>query len=121
MVSINNTGFQDFAGTLIMETGNLHHQEPIIVPSGTNFNETIDFNPGGLVPGTKEIKAFLYDMSGNVLNQTSSNVEIKKADIQVIEVPENLEITAGGSGEVIFVQAQYPQSLKVADLWWEQT
>jgi len=43
---------------------------------------------------------FLYDASGDSISQTTGEVVVSGPDIKVIEVPENLEIDAGGYADV---------------------
>ena len=99
-VDIANSGYNDFAGTLVIEAGGLRHEEPIQVISEATLNQTYGFDANGLSSGSQEVSAYLYDAAGNLLSQHLLTVTIQNADIRVIEVPQDLTIAAGSFAAV---------------------
>jgi len=105
-VSIDNIGYEDFKGSVVIEAGdvvnvmNVMNEEQISVSSGGQFNGIVELSTTGLTPGTREVKAYLYDESGELLKETSAQAVITGPDIKLVDYPENLEIDAGGFTEV---------------------
>jgi hypothetical protein len=99
-VTLDNSGYQAFTGTVVIAAGGIGHEEIIDVSPGSSFAGTVGLNTAVLTPGTKEVKAFLYDNAGNVITQTTGTVIVQPANIKLKEYPVNLEISAGSFGEV---------------------
>jgi hypothetical protein len=100
LLNINNTGYSDFTGTLVIEAGGLRHEEQLQVISEAVLNQAFNFDANGLSSGSQEVKAYLYDAAGNILAQNTQTVMIKNADIKMVEVPQNLAISAGAFANV---------------------
>ena len=95
LVTISNSGYSDFAGTLVIEAGGLRHEEPLQVISETVLNQAFNFDANGLSSGSQEVKAYLNDAAGSILAQNTQTVMIRNADIKVSEAPQDLAIAAG--------------------------
>jgi hypothetical protein len=94
-VSIVNNGYRDFHGQVVLAVEGKVYRDVVTVVSGSQFEGTFRFDTGALSTGGKEFQAYLYDEAGQVLAEKTAAVAINSADIQVIEVPQNLVITAG--------------------------
>ncbi|MGD2092848.1 MAG: CARDB domain-containing protein, partial [Candidatus Aminicenantes bacterium] len=99
-VTLENSGYQAFTGTVVIETGGIRNEEIIDVSPGSSYEDAVGLNTSALTPGTKEVKSFLYDNAGSAIAQTTGTVVIQPADIKLTQYPENLEISAGSFGEV---------------------
>jgi len=99
-VQVDNSGYNDFAGTLVIEAGGLRHEEPIQVISEVTLNRTYAFDANGLASGSQEVIAYIYDAAGNILSQNTLAVTVVNADIRVSEVPQDLSIAAGSFADV---------------------
>jgi ligand-binding sensor domain-containing protein len=99
-VTLDNSGYQAFSGTAVIEVGGIRHEEIMDVSPGSTFEGTVGLKTSVLTPGSKEVKTFLYDKAGNVIAQTTGTVIVQPANIKLTGYPENLEISAGSFGEV---------------------
>ncbi|MCP4146393.1 MAG: hypothetical protein GY757_01460 [bacterium] len=99
-VSLANNGYSDFNGSVAVEIDGKLYQEPISAASETNVNTTVSFDTGLLAPGSKEVKVYLHDSSGEILQQYTGSVVLTGPDIRVIETPQDLQIDAGGYAAV---------------------
>ncbi|UCH97735.1 MAG: hypothetical protein JSV88_13030, partial [Candidatus Aminicenantes bacterium] len=96
-VSIDNKGFEGFTGTIVIESGGFVQSESVEMAPASQGQQVVTLATAGLTAGPCQVKAVLYNSSGELLTETTAPVTIAPADIQVIEVPENLEITAGST------------------------
>jgi methionine-rich copper-binding protein CopC len=100
-VSIANTGYNEFKGSIIISSADMVTEEQLSVLPGAQFNGTVGLSTTEFTPGKHEVKAYLYHESGELLAETSGQAVITGSDIQMVEFPGNLEIDAGGFTEVI--------------------
>jgi len=100
-VSISNTGYNEFKGSIIISSADMVTEEQVNVLPGAQFNGTVGMSTTEFTPGNHEVKAFLYHESGELLEETSGQAVITGADIQMVEFPGNLEINAGGYAEAV--------------------
>jgi hypothetical protein len=94
-LAVQNTGFQPFAGSLVIEVAGRTQEESISVPPGNVLTQTFGFSTAGLLPGEKSVKASLVAASGESLQEVTATVAISGADIRVSQLPADLEIGAG--------------------------
>jgi ligand-binding sensor domain-containing protein len=94
-LSIDNSGFEGFTGTVVIESGGFVHSETVEMAFSSQGQQVVTLETAGLTAGTSQIKAVLYNNSGELLAETTAPITISPADIQVIEVPLNMEIDAG--------------------------
>jgi ligand-binding sensor domain-containing protein len=99
-VNLDNSGYQSFTGTVVIEVEGLRHEEIMEVSPGSSFEGAVGLNTSVLTPGSKEVKVFLYDNAGNTIAQTTETAIVQPANIKLVEFPTNLEISAGSFGEV---------------------
>jgi hypothetical protein len=99
-VQVANSGYNDFAGTLVIEAGGLRHEEPLQVLSEATLSQVYGFDANGLTSGSHEVRTIIYDAAGNILSQNTLTVAVSNADIKVSEVPQNLTIAAGSFANV---------------------
>jgi uncharacterized membrane protein len=99
-VSIENKGYSEFNGSLLIESEGIRHEKPLQVAANAVFSDTMGLDTMLLTPGTREINAFIYDSRGNLLSQTTGTAAIQAADIEIIDIPGNLEVDAGSFVEV---------------------
>jgi hypothetical protein len=99
-VTMDNTGYDDFTGSVLMTANEIISEKGITVASETQFSSTFYLETGALSPGTHEIEASLYHSSGERLYEATKQVVISDPDIIVSQVPQNLEIDAGNHATV---------------------
>jgi ligand-binding sensor domain-containing protein len=99
-VSIENNGYSEFNGSLLIESQGIRHEQSLQVAANAVFNDTMGLDTMLLTPGTREVNASIYDSRGNLLSQTSGMAEIQGADLEIIDIPGNLEVDAGSFVEV---------------------
>ncbi|UCH93121.1 MAG: hypothetical protein JSV88_22940, partial [Candidatus Aminicenantes bacterium] len=97
-VSIDNKGFEGFSGTVVIESGGFLHSEAVEMGPSSQGQQVVTMAAASLTPGDCQVKAVLYNNSGELLTETTAPITISPADIQVISVPMNLEINAGSYG-----------------------
>jgi len=97
-VSINNSGFEGFTGTIAIESGGFVHSETVAVAPSSQGQQVVTLATAGLSSGPGQVKVVLYNNSGELLAETTAPITISPAAVQVIEVPANLEIDAGSYG-----------------------
>jgi len=78
-VHVANSGYSDFAGTLVIEAGGLRHEEPLQVLSEAALDQAYAFDANGLAGGSQEVIAYIYDAAGNILSQNVLTVAVANA------------------------------------------
>ena len=96
--TLANSGYSPFSGTLVIEVDGITSREPVYLASGESYSGVSGFSTLNLVPGTREVKAYLYDSGGTMLAQQAATVQMLGADIQVVSHSEDLVIAAGDFG-----------------------
>lgn len=99
-LSVQNDGFEDFNGSLVIRSEGFSIEEKVTVNSEQSVNSVYNFNTELLTAGTKEIKASLYDSDGSLLLEKTGTALISGADIRLTEYPEDLEINAGSHANI---------------------
>ncbi len=100
LVQAVNSGYSDFAGTLVITAGGLSHEEALAFASEATLDQVYNFDANGLANGSQEVVAVIYDSAGNVLSQNALTVSVVNADIKVSEAPQDLTISAGSFAAV---------------------
>ena len=99
-VTLDNTGYRDFTGQLVMVTDEIVTEQGIVVNSESSYTNTFGLDTSALTPGEHQVRVYLFHTGGEILSQETAQVIISSPDIKLVEVPGNLEIEAGSHAAI---------------------
>lgn len=101
-VTLDNTGFNDFSGTLKAETTFDRKEVEVNLLVNQLNTYTITLNGESAKPGIYDVRASLINSRGNVIKEALKQIEIKAATFEIVSAPTNPSFIIGQTANLPF-------------------
>ena len=122
-ISVQDNGYNDFSGNLVVDAGFYKITQPISVSTSTPQTVTINFDCSTAAPGNYNVSVSLVGQDGQIKSSSTIPINILSANIVIEQTPSYPTFDAGGLGNMTLeikntggLSGQANLNLKVLDV-----